>query len=117
MIDQVGHRRIFQTPEVMKGHPDRIVVRPRIEFDEFVMFKLHITVDGSPKMVPNGGIAPTSQPGNSFLNSRSLAIRMFSDRVMNFRCRRSTFGSPESAILSRPSVFTITVFAISLPGI
>jgi hypothetical protein len=46
MIDQVGHRGILQAPEVMKGHPDRIVMRPGIEFDEFVMFKLNVAVDG-----------------------------------------------------------------------
>jgi hypothetical protein len=52
MIDQVGHRGILQTPEVMKSHSNGVVVRPGIEFDEFVMFKLHIAVDGQPKDGP-----------------------------------------------------------------
>jgi hypothetical protein len=64
------------------------------------------------------GIAPTSQPGNSFLNSRSLAIQIFSDRVMNFMCRRSTMRlAGITAMRSKPSAYTITVLAISFPGI
>ena len=55
MIDQVGHRGIFQTPEVVKGHPDRVVMGPGIEFDEFVMFQLHIAVDRKPEDGPKRG--------------------------------------------------------------
>jgi len=52
MIHKIGHRGILQPPEIMKSHPDRILMRPRIEFDEFVMFELHITVDGHSKETP-----------------------------------------------------------------
>jgi len=52
MIDKVGHRGIFQTPEVLKGHPDRVVMGPGVEFEEFVIFQLHIAVDGKPEDGP-----------------------------------------------------------------
>jgi hypothetical protein len=72
MIHQIGHGRICKPLERFEIHADGIAVCARIEFDEFVLFQLHVT----------GGIAPTSQSGNAPLNSLSLERPMFSDRVM-----------------------------------
>jgi hypothetical protein len=36
----------------VKGHPDRVLMGPGIEFDEFVLFQLHIAVDGKPEDGP-----------------------------------------------------------------
>ena len=44
MIDQIDHSRSGQTFEVIEGHPNGVVVAPRIEFDTVVLRKRRIAI-------------------------------------------------------------------------